>query len=92
MADILCRSPVLIYPPHNSTLDAIASKAGHEMRHILHKADINMREGIHAYVNYAHGDESLEEIYGFERWRLEKLRKLKREWVSQNKFGYYAGI
>ena len=49
-------------------------QAGKEMRRILNEAD--GRE-IHAYVNYAHGDESLSELYGFEEWRQSRLRELK---------------
>lgn len=47
---------------------------------------------MHSYVNYAHGDESLQEMYGFESWRLEKLRALKTLWDPEGKFGFYAPI
>ena len=43
-------------------------------------------------VNYANGDETLEEMYGHEGWRLEKLRRLKKEWDPENRFGFYAPI
>lgn len=47
---------------------------------------------LHAYVNYAFGDEGLEALYGYEGWRVERLRALKREWDPLNRFGWYAPI
>ncbi|KAK4442734.1 FAD-binding domain-containing protein [Podospora aff. communis PSN243] len=44
------------------------------------------------YVNYAFGDEKLEEVYGEEPWRLERLRALKEKWDPQGRFGFYAPI
>ncbi|KAI3327600.1 FAD-binding domain-containing protein [Xylariaceae sp. AK1471] len=46
------------------------------------------------YVNYASGSsyESLESIYGYESWRLPKLRALKAKYDPHNRFGYYAPI
>ncbi|KAI0197904.1 hypothetical protein F4808DRAFT_473476 [Astrocystis sublimbata] len=43
------------------------------------------------YVNYAVGLEyqSLEDIYGSEPWRLQKLRKVKAEYDPGNSFRYY---
>jgi hypothetical protein len=48
--------------------------------------------GLHAYVNYAHGDESLEAMYGYEGWRVQWLRALKGEWDPENRFGWYAPV
>lgn len=42
--------------------------------------------GLAAYVSYAHGDETLEEIYG--RDKLKRLTALKRKWDPRNVFGY----
>lgn len=47
---------------------------------------------LHAYVNYAYGTERLEEIYGYEPWRLEKLRALKAEFDGNEIFSYYHPI
>ena len=49
-------------------------------------------EDRHAYVNYANGNETVQEMYGKERWRLEKLRGLKAEWDPRNKFRFYNPI
>ncbi|ORY71065.1 uncharacterized protein BCR38DRAFT_415840 [Pseudomassariella vexata] len=46
------------------------------------------------YVNYAlnHPYETLEAIYGYEPWRLERLRGLKAKYDPQNRFRYYVPI
>lgn len=43
-------------------------------------------DGLAAYVSYAHGDESLAEMYG-ER-KLERLAGLKSSWDPDNVFGF----
>jgi hypothetical protein len=44
------------------------------------------------YVNYANGYESVEEMYGHEPWRIEKLRNLKAKYDPQNRFRFYNPI
>ncbi|KAI1811313.1 hypothetical protein GGS20DRAFT_563641 [Poronia punctata] len=44
------------------------------------------------YVNYANGTESLESIYGYDSWRLERLTALKEAYDPLNKFRYYNPI
>ncbi|PYH87796.1 FAD-binding domain-containing protein [Aspergillus ellipticus CBS 707.79] len=44
------------------------------------------------YVNYANGFESLESTYGYEPWRLERLRGLKAKYDPQNRFRFYEPI
>ncbi|KAL8856457.1 MAG: hypothetical protein Q9178_006927 [Gyalolechia marmorata] len=44
------------------------------------------------YVNYAAGYESLEARYGFEPWRLDRLRKLKKKYDPKNRFAWYNPI
>ncbi|KAL1605077.1 hypothetical protein SLS60_004620 [Paraconiothyrium brasiliense] len=46
----------------------------------------------HAYVNYAAGDEEVEEVYGRERWRVEKLRELKWRWDPCNRLRFFAPL
>lgn len=41
------------------------------------------------YVNYAHGDEPLEAMYGYEPWRLERLRSLKQRYDPHGFFNHY---
>ncbi|KAK3399544.1 hypothetical protein B0T20DRAFT_165070 [Sordaria brevicollis] len=45
-----------------------------------------------SYVNYANGGESLESIYGYESWRLNKLRALKAKYDPFNRFRFYNPI
>lgn len=71
-------------------LDDEAARFGEELRQILLKGSGETE--LRAYINYAHGDEKLEEIYGHDAWRLEKLRRLKREYDPKNRFGFYAPI
>ncbi|WQF90178.1 Putative berberine/berberine, FAD-binding domain, PCMH-type, FAD-binding, type PCMH, subdomain 2 [Colletotrichum destructivum] len=47
---------------------------------------------VHAYVNYATGMETLEERYGHDGWRLERLRDLKVRYDPNNRFRYYNPI
>lgn len=74
----------------NSTLDAKAVAFGEGIRRILHDADGGGE--MHTYVNYAHGDESLEEVYGYETWRLARLRALKVKYDPLGRFGFYEPI
>lgn len=47
---------------------------------------------LHAYVNYANGDEGMGAMYGYEEWRLERLRGLKERYDPKRRFGWYAPI
>ncbi|KAI4264405.1 MAG: hypothetical protein L6R42_000485 [Xanthoria sp. 1 TBL-2021] len=47
---------------------------------------------FHAYSNYANGDETLEQLYGYESWRLEKLRRLKSKWDPNGSFRFFNPI
>lgn len=47
---------------------------------------------VNAYVNYANGFESLEERYGHEEWRINKLRALKKKYDPRNSFRYFNPI
>jgi hypothetical protein len=66
-----------------------ATQYAEEMRSALVQGS---GEKLHAYVNYAHGDEFVGAVYGYEQWRLEKLRSLKRTWDPENKFQFYVPI
>ncbi|KAG9234591.1 hypothetical protein BJ875DRAFT_509324 [Amylocarpus encephaloides] len=45
-----------------------------------------------AYVNYANGLEPLEQKYGHEPWRLQRLRHLKAKYDPHNRFRFYNPI
>ena len=88
-ADNILASPEVVYPP-NPANDAAAVSFGRELRTILEAGTGN--KPLHAYVNYAHGDESLQAIYGYDTWRLEKLSGLKAVYDPLNRFRWYAPI
>ncbi|CAO2654889.1 Nn.00g116220.m01.CDS01 [Neocucurbitaria sp. VM-36] len=95
---VLLISPALLYPSldmstspptPNAHLDELGWNKGEELRQVM--IDGATETGGHyAYVNYALGDESAEEVYGKEN--LERLRKLKKTYDPENKFGFYAPI
>lgn len=64
---------------------------GQQTRNMIHAGQ---PEGstYDTYVNYAFGDESLESMYGYEPWRLERLRALKAAYDPLGKFNFYNGI
>jgi len=48
---------------------------------------------LQQYVNYGHGSKDLPEaLYGYEPWRLEKLRKLKKELDPEGWFNGYQPL
>ncbi|KAK7932021.1 hypothetical protein PG985_002733 [Apiospora marii] len=46
----------------------------------------------YVYMNYAHGDEPLEAMYGYEPWRLERLRKLKARYDPHGYFNHFNSV
>jgi hypothetical protein len=85
-ADDMLVAAMVIYPP-GSGLDDEAEKFGQTLRS-------NLLDGgeWHAYVNYAHGDEPMESVYGRQKWRLEKLRTMKNIYDPNGRFGFYSPI
>jgi len=82
-------SPLLNYQAGNSTLDNVAKAYGERIRNTMLR---NTNLQLSAYVNYAHGEESRQSIYGYEAWRLQRLRQLKRKYDPQGKFNFYVPI
>ncbi|KAF1915630.1 FAD binding domain-containing protein [Ampelomyces quisqualis] len=68
-------------------LDKAAVKCGKEIREVWRKS--NGRDFNASYVNFAHGDEPLEEIYGDS---LPRLRELKRKWDPEDRFNQWFNI
>ncbi|EHL00888.1 hypothetical protein M7I_3281 [Glarea lozoyensis 74030] len=87
--DNIVISPAMMYSP-NTSVDAIAIEATNKMRSILHEGAGGGE--LHTYVNYAFGNETLENMYGYGKWRLERLRGLKRAYDPFGRFNYYAPI
>ena len=69
----------------------MAEDYGHQARTLLHAGDI-AGHPLNTYVNYASSDETPEMLYGYEPWRLERLRKLKREYDPRGRFNFYNPI
>ncbi|CAN9088500.1 unnamed protein product [Alternaria alternata] len=81
-------SPFMTYEK-DASLDAAAWGFAGEIRDTLIEGTNKTYE---AYINYARGDETTEELYGYEAWRLEKLRRLKKEYDPFGKFNFFAPI
>ncbi|KAI1811582.1 hypothetical protein GGS20DRAFT_92611 [Poronia punctata] len=86
--DKILTTSYIMYKP-NTTIDPIAQAFGKRLRQYLLDGSDDPAH-LRAYVNYADGDEPLPAVYGWEEWRLEKLRNLKTDWDPQNKMRYYV--
>ncbi|KAK5727767.1 hypothetical protein LTR17_012529 [Elasticomyces elasticus] len=85
----LLLSPFVIYPISTQEVDEQGEQHGREMQQILANAS---GRPLSAYVNYASGFESQEALFGYQPWRLEKLKALKREYDPEGRFSYYAAV
>lgn len=76
---------------HDTALAAVAYDYSHQARALLHAGH---KPGctLNAYVNYASTDQTAEMPYGYEPWRLEQLRGLKRKYDLEDRFNFYNPI
>ncbi|KAL2012773.1 hypothetical protein VTN00DRAFT_298 [Thermoascus crustaceus] len=81
--DNLLVAPLIIYES-DPKLDATAIAFGEDLRQILSQESGETE--LRAYVNYAFGEEQPKNWYGYEPWRLEKLKALKDKYDPQRKF------
>ncbi|KAL5335387.1 hypothetical protein BJX70DRAFT_390676 [Aspergillus crustosus] len=89
--DDLLVSPVIAYPNTSDyAIEVKAEEFGNRLRDILLEGTGS--DELHAYVNYAAGDEGPKSWYGYEPWRQEKLEALKEKYDPKGKFSYYAPI
>jgi FAD/FMN-containing dehydrogenase len=85
-------SPFVMYEPSGNVkvdkkVDAEAFRYGKQIRGAIAGA---AGEKLYAYMNYVSGeDETIEEKYGHETWRIEKLRRLKKEYDPKGRFKFY---
>ncbi|KAL9619036.1 MAG: hypothetical protein Q9160_006291 [Pyrenula sp. 1 TL-2023] len=84
----LLASPLLAYPPGNETMDREVEGFGRRIREAMQ----NGVGDLVSYVNYAHGDEGNEAVYGYERWRMERLRGLKKRYDPEMRFRFFEPI
>jgi hypothetical protein len=89
IAPIMLWNASAVDPAETTAFVERASGIGRKMRDGIVK---EFGGKLHAYVNYANGDEGVEAMYGYESWRLEKLSKLKGEYDPLRRFGWYAPI
>lgn len=83
-------APLITYAPTDSARDTQAEQLGNQLRNILFQASGD--PAIRAYVNYAYGDETTQQLYGSESWRQTRLRSLKNKYDPAGKFSFYAPI
>ncbi|KAL8780238.1 MAG: hypothetical protein Q9213_006560 [Squamulea squamosa] len=79
-----------IVPPGNGSIEDAAWKWAKEVTDQWN--DGQPGRPVNTYVNYANGFEPVEQIYGHEAWRLERLRGLKAKYDPENRFRYYNPI
>lgn len=84
-------SPYLYYSPGSEELHEEASSYGRAAREIYSRG-MQPDQQVNSYVNYAAGFESQEDVYGHEEWRLERLRRLKKECDPHERFSFYVPI
>ncbi|KAI0154909.1 FAD binding domain protein [Xylariaceae sp. FL1272] len=83
-------APLITYKPGGPSLDKTATDLGESLREILYEASGQKQK--YTYVNYAFGDESEENWYGFEQWRQDRLKELKKTYDPHARFSFYAPI
>ncbi|KAL8662016.1 MAG: hypothetical protein Q9202_005070 [Teloschistes flavicans] len=71
--------------------DAIGPQYGQRFRALVIAGDGPGRR-LNAYVNYAYGDETVEQIYGYDDPRLSRLRALKTRYDPNGKFDFFNPI
>ncbi len=79
-----------VVPPGNSSLFQAAREWAKEVEDQWNAGEPGRTPSI--YVNYANGLEPVEQIYGPEPWRLERLRGLKAKYDPYNRFRYFNPI
>ncbi|KAJ5629512.1 hypothetical protein N7528_003169 [Penicillium herquei] len=81
-------APLIIYQPTDKERDAQGMEFGENLRQIVFQG--SGQDEMFSYVNYAFGNEGPEAWYGYEPWRLERLRSLKAKYDPNGRFNFYA--
>ncbi|KAI1250958.1 hypothetical protein MGN70_008019 [Eutypa lata] len=89
-SDSILAAPLITYTPAGEELDKQASELGNTLRGIVHEG--SGREELHAYVNYAYGNESPQNWYGYEPWRQDRLAALKKQYDPEGRFSFFAPV
>ncbi|KAK1975703.1 hypothetical protein LZ30DRAFT_605026 [Colletotrichum cereale] len=77
-------------PPNDPSLERAAWEWANEVRDFWNKGQPEREPNV--YVNYANGFDPVEQMYGHEAWRLDRLRDLKAKYDPSNRFRYYNPI
>ncbi len=88
VTDYLSRSVQNAWTEGDDGARDAAAATGRAIREEL--AETSGYGGLAVYLNYAHGDETLEEVYS-ER-KLPRLAELKRKYDPDNVFRYYHAL
>ncbi|KAF1993091.1 FAD-binding domain-containing protein [Amniculicola lignicola CBS 123094] len=88
--DLILAAPLIIYAP-NKARDLAVEQLGNKLRELVQEGTGRGSE-LHAYVNYAYGTEGPEAWYGYEPWRQNRLRTLKKKYDPKGKFSFYGPI
>ncbi|KAI8945998.1 putative FAD-dependent oxygenase, partial [Xylaria longipes] len=88
--DNLLVAPVVSWVPSGQEIAKKATDFGKSLRQILFEG--TGRSELHSYVNYAFGDETPQNWYGYEQQRQQRLLALKNEYDPHHKFSFYAPI
>ncbi|RYP50274.1 hypothetical protein DL768_004176 [Monosporascus sp. mg162] len=88
--DNLLVAPVISWVPSGPEIAEKAARLGSELRRIIYES--SGRKELHTYVNYASGDETTKNWYGYKRWRQERLLAVKNKYDPERKFSFYAPI
>ncbi|KAK4227802.1 hypothetical protein QBC38DRAFT_477016 [Podospora fimiseda] len=87
-AQRILQAPTIVWPRGtNETLDEEAQGLARKLW-----IAISGTTEKRSYVNYAWGDEGPQALYGYEPWRLQKLRALKKKYDPESRFGYFASV
>ncbi|KAI0882904.1 uncharacterized protein GGS22DRAFT_195620 [Annulohypoxylon maeteangense] len=81
----------MTYPNNATEVADAADSWALGMRNKFAQPDVSGYDRLQIYQNYAHGDEPLSALYGYEEWRHERLTKLKNTYDPHGFFnGYHA--
>lgn len=89
-SDNILSAPLITYTPAGNELDERAAELGNKLRDIVHKGSGS--DELHTYVNYAFGNESPRNWYGYEQWRQDRLKMLKKKYDPEDRFNFFAPV
>lgn len=89
-SDNILSAPLITYTPAETELDDQAAEIGNNLRGIIRQGSGSGE--LHSYVNYAYGDETPQNWYGYEQWRQDRLKALKNKYDPEGRFSFFAPV